>query len=183
MKVKTFAILLMLACLAACESGDININPSTADNSTDNSVTNSNNTTAAPVVEENPCASYTNSGGAKIQGEFSGANCVYSKNFADAGAKPIVVDLYIPALENGGVHIFEGGLFIGKDYGTDAELAAAGGLPPVGLTLTGLNLRPPQMPLGSYHSSGCGAESDCRTSLCSRRYRHEPFHGSCRSAF
>jgi len=126
MKVKTFAVLLTLACLAACESGDININPSTADNSTDNSVTNSNNTTAAPVVEENPCASYTNSGGAKIQGEFSGANCVYSKNFADAGAKPIVVDLYIPALDNGGVHIFEGGLFIGKDYGTDAELAAAG---------------------------------------------------------
>ena len=67
MKLKRLVLPLVLVALSACDSGDININPSTADNSTDNSVTNSNNTTAAPVAEENPCASYVNSGGQTIE--------------------------------------------------------------------------------------------------------------------
>ena len=98
MNVKPFALMLMLSALAACDSGDININPSTSDNSTDNSVTNSNNTTAAPVAEENPCASYVNSGGQTIEGEFDGANCTYSPAFADAGNN-ITTDITINKFE------------------------------------------------------------------------------------
>lgn len=125
MNFKLLAPLLVCATLAACDSGDININPSTSDNSTDNSVTNSNNTTAAPVAEENPCASYVNSGGQTIQGDYDGANCVYSPAFADAGNN-ITTDITIPELDNGGVHVFEGSLFIGEAHSNNAELTAAG---------------------------------------------------------
>ena len=119
MNVKPFALMLMLSALAACDSGDININPSTSDNSTDNSVTNSNITT------ENPCASYVNSGGQTIEGEFDGANCTYSPAFADAGNN-ITTDIIIPELDDGGVHIFQGSLFIGEAHANNSELTAAG---------------------------------------------------------
>ena len=119
MNVKPFALMLMLSALAACDSGDININPSTSDNSTDNSVTNSNITT------ENPCASYVNSGGQTIEGEFDGANCTYSPAFADAGNN-ITTDITIPELDDGGVHIFQGSLFVGEAHANNSELTAAG---------------------------------------------------------
>ncbi len=61
------------ALLGACDGGDIIIQPA----SVDNSVNNSNNTTQ-PVADENPCASYVNTGGQTIQGELSGRNCVYA---------------------------------------------------------------------------------------------------------
>jgi hypothetical protein len=106
--------------LAACESGDINIDPST-------NVSNSNNTTntGAPANPNSICASYVNSGGQTIQGVVQGNNCVYSPSFLDAGNN-LLVDMTIPALPNGGAHIFQGSVFVGRTYNTNAELAAAG---------------------------------------------------------
>lgn len=111
--------VIALSALAGCGGGDINIEPVTA-------VTNSNNTTSTNTggSANDVCASYTNSGGQEISGTFDGTNCVYAPSFADAGNN-ITVDLTIPALANGGAHIFEGSLFIGETFDTDAGLAAA----------------------------------------------------------
>lgn len=107
--------------------GDINIEPATVDNSVNNS---NNSTTTTGGGNENPdevCASYTNSGGQTIQGEFDSdtANCNYSASFLDAG-NPLEVDMTIPALDNGGAHVFDGSVFVGRNYDTDEDLANAG---------------------------------------------------------
>ena len=117
--------LAALVLVGACDGGDIIIQPSTTDASVDNSVNNSNNTTTTPVAEENPCASYVNTGGQTIQGDVSGNNCVYSPSFVDAGNN-LTVDMTLPDLDNDGAHIFEGSLFVGKTYDTDEGLAGAG---------------------------------------------------------
>ncbi len=105
--------------ISGCGGGDINISPQTVDNSVDNSVSNPGGGTTT-----NPCALYTVSG-ATVQGSYDGTNCTYAPTFADAGNN-ITTDLFIPALPNGGAHIFEGSLFIGETYDNDADLAAAG---------------------------------------------------------
>lgn len=117
--------LAALMLIGACDGGDIVIQPSTTDSSVDNSVNNSNNTTTTPVAEENPCASYVNTGGQNIQGELSGNHCVYAPSFVDAGNN-LTVDMTIPDLADDGAHIFEGSLFVGKTYDTDEGLANAG---------------------------------------------------------
>ncbi|XOV88663.1 MAG: serine/threonine protein kinase [Pseudomonadota bacterium] len=122
---KLIVALALGGLLAGCDSGDINISPSTADNSTDNSVNNSNNTTTTPVPDVNPCASYTNTGGQTIQGTYDGLDCTYTPTFVDAGNN-LTVDMTVPALPNGGAHIFQGSLFVGENYTSNAELAAAG---------------------------------------------------------
>ena len=106
--------------LSACDSGDINIQPSTA-------VTDSNNTTVngGGSSANDVCASYVNSGGQTIQGVSDGTNCTYSEAFVGAGNN-LTVDMTVPALPNGGAHIFEGSLFVGETHRTNAELAAAG---------------------------------------------------------
>lgn len=111
-----------LGLLAGCGGGgDIEINPSTVDNS----VNNSNNTNnSGGDGEDNPCASYTE-GGQTIQGDYDAPNCTYSSSFVDSGNN-LEVDLTIPALADGGAHIFQGSLFVGNAYNSDAELAAAG---------------------------------------------------------
>lgn len=108
------------AVLAGCSSGDINIQPTT-------SVANSNNTTqtGGGSNANDVCASYVNSGGQKIQGVSDGTNCTYSQAFVGAGNN-LTVDITFPALPNGGAHIFEGSLFVGESYRTNAELASAG---------------------------------------------------------
>ncbi|MEL7312970.1 MAG: serine/threonine protein kinase [Pseudomonadota bacterium] len=111
-----------LALLAGCGGGDINIEPSTSVNNSNNTTTTNNGT---PQDADAVCASYTNSGGQEIGGSFDGTNCVYAPSFSDAGNN-ITVDLTIPALDNGGAHIFEGSLFIGETFDNDAALAAAG---------------------------------------------------------
>ena len=109
----TFALTAMF--LGGCESGDINIQPSTT-------VTDSNNTTSTGGGAPNDmCASYVNSGGQTIQGVSDGANCTYSQAFVGAGNN-LTVDMTIPALPNGGAHIFEGSLFVGNSYRTNADL-------------------------------------------------------------
>ncbi|MEM9057296.1 MAG: serine/threonine protein kinase, partial [Pseudomonadota bacterium] len=120
--IRTTALLTAIGvALAGCGGGDINIDPSTT-------VTNSNNTTttvADTTDDASVCASYLNASGQTIAGVLEGNDCRYAASFVDAGNN-LTVDLTIPALENGGAHIFEGSLFVGESFGTDAELAAAG---------------------------------------------------------
>ncbi|WP_105104083.1 serine/threonine protein kinase [Microbulbifer pacificus] len=110
------------ALLAGCDSGGINIAPVNEDNSVDNSTGGGNDGGG----QSNPCASYEKAGQVK-QGAFSSAtgNCTYNASFVDSG-NPLTVDLVIPALDNGGAHIFEGSLFVGNNYDDDTTMAAAG---------------------------------------------------------
>ncbi|MCJ7591262.1 MAG: hypothetical protein MUO51_07905, partial [Woeseiaceae bacterium] len=115
------ATVVVAAALGACSSGDINIDPST-------NVTNSNNTTNAGGGgnANDICASYLNTGGQKIQGVADAdGNCAYGPSFL-SNVLPLKVDMTIPALPNGGAHIFGASLFVGQSYRSDAELAAAG---------------------------------------------------------
>lgn len=124
MNIKTaMSMSIIAAALVACDSGDVKIQPTTVDNSQDNSVTN-----PPPTQTTNPneaCASYVNSGGQLIRGVAQGANCFYSESFVGAGNN-LRVDMTIPALPNGGAHIFDGSLFVGETYNTNAEMIAAG---------------------------------------------------------
>ena len=92
----------LLAALAGCGSGDMNIAPAT-------SVANSNNTTnnggGNGGGTTNPCASYVNTAGQTIRGTYDGTNCTYSPSFVGSGNN-LTVDMTIPALPNGGAHIF-----------------------------------------------------------------------------
>jgi hypothetical protein len=105
--------------LAACSSGDINITPTTVDNSVDNSVSTGGGSA------DDVCASYVRDGQV-IQGSADGnGNCTYDSSFV--GPKNnLAVDLLIPALPDGGAHIFTSSLFVGETYRTQAELEAAG---------------------------------------------------------
>jgi hypothetical protein len=111
----------LLAALAGCSSGDVNIEPAT-------SVTNSNNTTNTGgngAGTTNPCASYVNTAGQTIRGAYDGTHCTYAPSFVDSGNN-LTVDMTIPDLPNDGAHIFQGSLFVGNDFTTDAAMAAAG---------------------------------------------------------
>ena len=105
------------ALLAACSSGDINIEPTTSV---------SNAATPPPAGNDDDiCASYVKSG-QTISGSADGnGNCNYGSAFV--GPKNnLTVDLLIPALPDGGAHIFTSSLFVGETYRTKADLAAAG---------------------------------------------------------
>ena len=115
--------------LAGCGGGDINVTPTTNDNRVDNSTSNvTNNTgsdnsgnnggTTPPPTETLECASYTMDGAEfKGKADNENKNCIYSQAFA-SNAKDITSSFLIPALPNGGAHIFEGALFIGTDVDT-----------------------------------------------------------------
>lgn len=105
------------ALLAGCDSGGINIEPETNDNSTDNSTDNGGGDNT-----NNPCATLESSG---LQGSYNGTNCTYSEDFVSS-SNPLTEDLYIPALPDGGAHIFSGSLFVGETFDSDAALAEAG---------------------------------------------------------
>ena len=116
---KMFTVVLGGCMLAACESGDINIDPRTE-------VSNSNNTVISGGGSASDiCASYVRDG-QTIQGSTDGSgNCTYSSAFV--GPKNnLTVDLIIPALPDGGAHIFTASLFVGETYRSNAELQAAG---------------------------------------------------------
>lgn len=115
-----FAAGAMVA-LAGCGGGDINIDPVT-------SVSNSNNTTNTGGNgggTTNPCASYVNTAGQTIRGAYDGTNCTYSPAFVDAGNN-LRFDMTIPDLPNAGAHIFQGSLFVGETYTSNAQLQTAG---------------------------------------------------------
>ncbi len=111
-------LIALTAGLVACDSGDINLSPTTVDNST------TNNPTDTLVVVENPCATYEISGQARQGDHQSNGNCVYDSSFV-SDTRPITVDeIVFPALDDGGLHIFEDSLYIGEDV--NAQAAATG---------------------------------------------------------
>ena len=116
---KLFVVVIAGSLLAACESGDINITPTTIDNSVDNS------TGGGGGSGDDTCASYVRDG-ATVRGSADcNGNCVYDNTFV--GPKNnLQEDLLIPALPEGGAHIFTASLFVGNTYRTQAELEAAG---------------------------------------------------------
>jgi hypothetical protein len=111
----------LLACsisalvIAGCESGDINLTPTTIDNSVSG---------GGGVAPTNPCASYTEAG-QTFQGQIDvNNNCVYDALFV-SDTRPITVSaITFPLLPNGGLHIFQDSLHIGEDV--DANAAATG---------------------------------------------------------
>ena len=117
---KLFVVVIAGSLLAACESGDINITPTTVDNSVDNSTGG-----GGGGGEDDICASYVRDGAA-VQGSADGnGNCLYDNTFV--GPKNnLQEDLLIPALPNGGAHIFTASLFVGDTFRTQADLEAAG---------------------------------------------------------
>lgn len=120
---KLSLVMVLAALVSACDSGDISITPSTTDNSTDNSNQN-NTTTTGGGAATNPCASRV-VGGQTVQGTVSGDNCTYPATFVDVGNE-ITQDILIPALPNGGAHIFSGSLIIGENCDSNACLTANG---------------------------------------------------------
>lgn len=112
----------VLGALAGCGGGDIKVAPST-NVSNSNNTTNNGNTGGGGTT--NPCASYVNGAGQTIQGAYDGTNCTYSPSFVDSGNN-LTVDMTIPALPNNGAHVFQGSLFVGRDYSSNAAMAAAG---------------------------------------------------------
>lgn len=117
-----FTVAISSLVLAACDSGDINIAPSTTVSNSNNST---NNAPAGPGFTDADCASI-NVGGNTVQGSADAAsgNCSYP-DIVGAGNN-LRTDLFIPALDNGGAHIFEGSLFVGETCNTDACLATNG---------------------------------------------------------
>jgi len=119
-RTNVLSIFVVAAALAACESGDVNISPST-------NVTDSNNSTVVGGAgsDSDVCASYVRDG-QTIQGTADGnGNCTYGSAFV--GPKNnLTVDLIIPALPDGGAHIFTSSLFVGETYRSNADLMAAG---------------------------------------------------------
>ncbi|MEM9404064.1 MAG: serine/threonine protein kinase [Pseudomonadota bacterium] len=117
-----FTLAIAGFAVAACESGDINIAPATT-------VTDSNNTTnnapSGPGFTDDDCAAI-NVGGNSVRGsaDATTGDCTYP-DIVGAGNN-LQTDLFIPALPNGGAHIFEGSLFVGDTCNTDACLAANG---------------------------------------------------------
>ncbi|WP_158967424.1 hypothetical protein [Paraglaciecola sp. L3A3] len=116
---KASAIVSALV-LAGC-GGDINITPTV----NDTSVNNSNNTTTTTNegsgstdgnTDENPCASY-DADSVTVQGEYTGGNCEYSKEFVSA-ASPLNSDITLEKLDNGGAHYFKSSLVIGENCNT-----------------------------------------------------------------
>lgn len=116
MNIRTlFGVSLLAAAITACDGGGVTLAPTTT-------VSDSNNSTitnpAGPAAVVNPCASYTVSGQV-IQGAFDGTSCAYSNTFV-SDTRPLTVDLVINELPNGGLHIFEDSLFVGRDINANA---------------------------------------------------------------
>lgn len=118
--VATTSILLLTGCGGG---GDVNVSPSTVDNSVNDS--NNNVEGGGNDGSSNPCASYVTDSGQTRQGSYDGTNCSYAPSFVDSGNN-LMYDLDIPALPDGGAHIFEGSLFVGGAANTDQELQDLG---------------------------------------------------------
>lgn len=99
---------VIAGALAGCtDSGDVNLSPTSVNNSTTGGGSSSNNV----------CASYTEAG-QTFSGRFDGQNCIYDELFSSEN-KPITVDS-ITFSNFGGLHIFEDSLFIGEDVNATA---------------------------------------------------------------
>ncbi|HEX9877168.1 MAG TPA: serine/threonine protein kinase [Gammaproteobacteria bacterium] len=120
---KLVALSTVVLLLAGCDSGDINLQPTNIDNST-----NTGGGGGGGGGGEGPCASYTTPGGTLREGVSDGEDCIYPSTFSSA-TNPVRVDLDIPLLDNGGVHIFQDVLAIGANVSSGT--APAGGTGPV----------------------------------------------------
>ena len=111
---KVTAIASALA-LAGC-GGDISVNPTVNDNSTNNSGNTVNNPPAegggGDSGTENICAVHNG-----VQGAFDGRDCEYNLEFASRNVE-ITEDVTFAELPDGGVHVFDGALLIGEDCDT-----------------------------------------------------------------
>jgi hypothetical protein len=106
---------VMVIGIAGCDTGGVDLNVATTDNSVDNSVTN-------PGGGDNPCANYTDTASNTVRrGSFDGTNCTYGSDFVSA-TNPLTVDLTIPFIS--GVHIFQDSLFVGQNVPPTAGTAA-----------------------------------------------------------
>ncbi|MFC0446386.1 hypothetical protein ACFOD1_07200 [Pseudidiomarina halophila] len=116
-RTKAFALSALTASfmLAGC-GGDINLTPTSIDNSTTN-----NGGGAAP--DTNNCASYEDAG-ATVRGEKIGADCVYPRSFSTPES-PVVTDIRLVELP-GGAHIFPNGLYIGENVQETASVERDG---------------------------------------------------------
>lgn len=125
MKVTHLVALGALAvALSGCDSGGVDLNVSTTDNSVDNSTGNGGNG-GDNGSSSNPCASYTNpSTNAVTRGSFDGRNCTYSSSFVGA-SNPLTVNVTIPFIS--GVHIFQDSLFVGTNVSSGVAPAAGTG--------------------------------------------------------
>jgi hypothetical protein len=114
---KIFALTAMSSALllAACGGGDINLSPTTIDNSQDNS----QNTSGGG--NSNPCASYVEAG-QTFQGQMVGADCFYPASFVSSNNAITADAITFAAIS--GVHDFAESLFIGEDI--DATAAGNG---------------------------------------------------------
>ena len=115
-----FTVILSAGVLAACESGDINLNPQTQ-------VSNSNNTvnSGGGGTPADDCASYVRDGNTFRGSVDADGNCTYGPAFVGP-QNNLTNDLFIPALPDGRVHVFTSSLFVGNTYRTQADLAANG---------------------------------------------------------
>ncbi len=93
----TVSLVATAMTLAGCGGGDINVTPTTVDNSVDNSVTNPGGDNGGDTIS---CATYTLDG-ATFTGEAEGINCLYRQAFA-SNCKEITSSFVIPALNDGG---------------------------------------------------------------------------------
>ena len=120
---KVSAIAVALG-LTACGGGDINLDASSIDNSTDNSTTTTAPTT--PTDEVNPCASYVDEVGVTQQGDVEDdVNCRYNAQFVSS-SNEILTNVTFEELPNGGAHIFNESLYIGENFSSLADATTAG---------------------------------------------------------
>ena len=112
-RTQLFTVVCSAMALAACESGDINIQPST---SVGDTIINGGGGGTDP---NEGCASYVNEAGQTISGVADGnGNCTYGSAFV--GPKnELTTDLLIPALPDGGAHIFSSAIIVGKNLPHD----------------------------------------------------------------
>ncbi len=112
---KVLALCSTAGMLIACESGDINLTPTTVDNSTGGGG-------SAPPA--NPCASYDQAGQTRQGSLDASNNCIYDSLFVSSSRPITVSDITFPLLPSGGKHIFQDSLYIGEDV--DSNAAATG---------------------------------------------------------
>ncbi|MBY6064950.1 hypothetical protein [Pseudidiomarina sediminum] len=111
-RTKAFALSALTASLllAGC-GGDINLTPTSNDNSTNNN--------GGGTVDTNNCASYE-SAGTEVRGEKIGADCVYPRSFSTPES-PLLEDIRLVELP-GGAHIFPNGLYVGENTEVTADV-------------------------------------------------------------
>ena len=134
MKIKTLASAITIAALTACGGGDIVLdaeNNSVSTDNSDNSVgDNSNNVTnnggGSDGGSTSVCASYTDEAGVLQEGEIEDTvNCRYDSQFVSS-SNEILTNVTFEALPDGGAHLFNESLYIGENYDTLGDAAAAG---------------------------------------------------------